>query len=120
MVLIAPALRLKDLLSTTFDSYGLPGPVYRTLIDEYGDRFGYDIRKDDPHLLLPAIRSGSLIIHDQGDRMVPYEDSRDLALAHPGMRFCTTCGLGHKRILQDGTVAWMALDFLAERILRRG
>lgn len=35
---------------------------------------------------------------------------------HPGLRLCTTRGLGHKRILVDPTVVWIALDFLAGRI----
>ena len=61
---------------------------------------------------LPA-ESPLLIIHDRGDRMIPFGDAELLALAHPGKnRILATDGLGHSRILAADIVLDAVLDFL--------
>jgi pimeloyl-ACP methyl ester carboxylesterase len=53
-----------------------------------------------------------LVIHDQGDREVPYASGERLAEAWPGARLITTEGLGHNRILRDPDVIHAATSFM--------
>ena len=57
---------------------------------------------------LPA----ALVIHDGGDRKVPFGLGARLAAAWPCARLHVTRGLGHHRILHDDGVIAASLDFL--------
>ena len=57
---------------------------------------------------LPA----ALVIHDGGDRRVPFGLGARLAAAWPCARLHVTRGLGHHRILHDHGVIAASVDFL--------
>jgi len=61
------------------------------------------------HLDAPA-----LIIHDEDDVSVPWQQGRMIADAWPGARFMKTSGLGHGRILRDRQVIAAAVEFIKE------
>lgn len=111
-VLIAPPLRLRELLHDTLGQWGIPEPVYRTLIAQYESRFGYDLNRDDPLRLLGRLNAPVLIVHDRDDRMVPFRDSKTAAENNRHVRLHLTEGLGHKGVLTDPGVAAAALDHL--------
>ena len=54
----------------------------------------------------------ALVIHDEGDHSVPWEQGKIIANAWPGARFLKTSGLGHGRILRDKTVVKATVDFI--------
>lgn len=54
-----------------------------------------------------------LVVHDLGDREVPFEDGRRLAEAWPGAALLRTEGLGHRRILRDPEVLRAVERFVA-------
>lgn len=55
-----------------------------------------------------------LVIHDKGDREVPWTDGAAVAAAVPGARIELTAGLGHRRILRDAGVVKQALAFVGD------
>jgi pimeloyl-ACP methyl ester carboxylesterase len=55
----------------------------------------------------------ALIIHDEDDVSVPWQQGRMIADAWPGARFMKTSGLGHGRILRDRQVIKAALEFIS-------
>jgi hypothetical protein len=55
------------------------------------------------------------MIHDRGDRLVPWKQGTAFARGWPGARLFSTRGLGHRRILQDERVAALAAQFIAGR-----
>ncbi len=55
-----------------------------------------------------------LVVHDEGDREVLYDDGAAIAAAWPGARLVTTRGLGHHRITRDPAAIAHVVDFLAE------
>lgn len=59
------------------------------------------------HLDVPA-----LIIHDEDDAGVPWQQGRMIADAWPGARFMKTSGLGHGRILRDRRVIAAVVEFI--------
>jgi hypothetical protein len=60
---------------------------------------------------LAALGQPALIVHDLGDREVPWEEGECYARHWPGARMLTTNGLGHNRIVDDAGVINAALRF---------
>lgn len=55
----------------------------------------------------------TLIVHDQKDKEVPYDEATRLAAAWPEARLLTTDGLGHRRILRATAVVDEITNFVA-------
>jgi len=115
-VLIAPPLKLRDLLHDTLGQWGIPAPVYETLIAQYEQRFGYDLNRDDPLRLLGSLNAPILIVHDRDDGIIPVKDSWAAAENNPHVRLHLTEGLGHKGVLTDPGVAAAVLDHLCQAL----
>jgi pimeloyl-ACP methyl ester carboxylesterase len=62
----------------------------------------------------------ALVIHDENDVSVPWQQGRMIADAWPGARFLKTSGLGHGRILRDKQVIAAAVEFIANKTLQPG
>jgi pimeloyl-ACP methyl ester carboxylesterase len=54
----------------------------------------------------------TLVVHDLGDRDVPWSDAERYALLYPDARLLSTSGLGHNRILKSPFVIAAMLRFL--------
>jgi len=117
-VLLAPALRLRDMLMHAFDRHGIPPMIYERLIADYENRFGYSLQHDDPHLRLKDLRSSVLVIHDHDDPIIPHRDSRSASHGFGHVTLHTTHGLGHKRILTDPAVVEATMAHLLNPELR--
>jgi pimeloyl-ACP methyl ester carboxylesterase len=114
-VLIAPALRLKEVLYGFFDYVGIPGGLYELLIREYEDQFGYHMHRDNPSNLLGEIKSKILIVHDKNDPTIPYGDSKEISERFAHIELHTTEGLGHKKVLADDWVVSRIVDYLGKQ-----
>ena len=114
-VLIAPALRLKEVLYGFFDYVGLPRAIYEIIIKEYEDQFGYNMHRDNPANLLGEINSKILIVHDKNDPTIPYADSKEISERFPNIELHTTERLGHKKVLADSSVVNRAIDYFGEK-----
>jgi pimeloyl-ACP methyl ester carboxylesterase len=57
----------------------------------------------------------TLVIHDLGDRDVPWSDAERYALLYPDARLLSTRGLGHTRILKSPLVTAAVIRFLQDR-----
>ena len=55
----------------------------------------------------------ALIIHDEDDVGVPWQQGQMIADAWPGAQFLKTKGLGHGRILRDAQAIEAAVDFIS-------
>jgi len=104
VVLIAPALKLKEILFNAFNHHGIPKIVYQSLVAEMERYYGYDVHQDNPDVLAPTISTKMLIVHDKDDRTIPYTDSKILSEKTDNVFLYTTEGLGHKRILRHSAV----------------
>jgi len=100
-VLIAPALKLNEILGKMFYSYGVPETVFRDLIKEYEERFAYNLQADDPIKLLKKVKSRIVIVHDKRDETIAFNDSLEASRISSLVSLHPTQGLGHKRILYD-------------------
>lgn len=72
----------------------------------------------DPYAWLSAVRrplpAGTplLVVHDEGDRMVPFAEASRIARANPGARTLATTGFGHNRVLSADASLDAVLEFL--------
>jgi hypothetical protein len=53
-----------------------------------------------------------MVVHDRGDREVPYDDGVAAAATWPGARLVSTTGLGHRRLLDEPEVVAMVANFV--------
>jgi len=111
-VLIAPALKLKELTFNLFNQHGVPETVYHSMIEEMERYYGYNLHEDNPYVLAKTISSKLLIVHDMDDRTIPYSYSKMLSENTDHVRLHTTKGLGHKRILKDNAIVDVATTFI--------
>lgn len=115
VVLIAPAIRLKELLEKNFSLYGIPSHVYHQMIGDYEREFGYSLDKDNPINLLKEGNWQIMVIHDQDDQIVAYQDSKEAANKIQSISLFLTSGLGHKRLLKDPKVIEQTFNFIASK-----
>jgi hypothetical protein len=120
VVLIAPALKLKEILFSAFNYHGVPKSIYRILIAEMEKNYGYDVHQDNPYLLAKTIPSKMLIVHDKEDPTIPYIDSKILSEKKDNVLLHTTDGLGHKRILKDNAVIEVITSYIFNRQITHG
>ena len=104
VVLIAPALGIKEMLDIAFLMHGVPRDIYRKLIGEYEERFGHNLESDNPKSLLNEYQLQALIIHDTQDKVTPFEESESVSAKFHSIDLFATTGLGHKRVLSDRNV----------------
>lgn len=60
-------------------------------------------------------RTPALVLHDVGDRAVPFGDGLEIAESWPGSGFVALQGLGHRRILDTTDVVEYVVRFVATR-----
>lgn len=117
-VLIAPALKLKEILFNSFNHHGIPEMVYQGLVADMERYYGYDVHQDNPYVIAKTISAKMLIVHDTDDRTIPYMDSKKLSKKTDHVFLHTTEGLGHKRILRDKDVIDVTTAYIFNRQIK--
>jgi pimeloyl-ACP methyl ester carboxylesterase len=95
--------------------HSIPERVRGAMQTAIEERYGVSWSDLDVTRLAPRLSASALIIHDEGDRMVPWAQGEKFARLWPGARLLTTQGLGHNRILQSNEVTRAAADFITGR-----
>jgi pimeloyl-ACP methyl ester carboxylesterase len=94
---------------------GLPEERVSGMLGLIESKFGFVPGALDLRRTAAGIRgSSALVMHDIGDREVPFDHGADIAEAWPGAKFVPLRGLGHRRLLRDSQVVEKAVDFIAE------
>lgn len=112
LVYVAPPERLPDYLERVARFLGFSEDVTRRTRGRIEQRVGFGFDEIRGTRLGPTLDVPLLVVHDRGDREVPWEEGRDLAGAWPGALLKTTEGLGHHRILADEAVVAFSVAFL--------
>lgn len=55
-----------------------------------------------------------LVVHDEGDDIVPFAEGAAIAASWPGAQLLTTTGLGHRGILRDPAIVAAVVRFVAD------
>ena len=118
----APELRRIVLISPPSDLVGysrrfarwhwIPEPVRDAMQAAIEERYGLPWSELELARLAPRLGARALVIHDRGDKVVPWKQGEQFARHWAGARLISTEGLGHRRILADDAVAQAAVDFI--------
>lgn len=111
-VLIAPAADPLDAARRFARFVGLADHLSSHLFDAYESGHPLRVSTLQAHLKVPAIGRPALIVHDLGDREVPWSEGERYARHWPDARMVTTTGLGHHRIVDDAGVIDASIRFL--------
>lgn len=114
VVCISAPAHVEYLLDSFAKTLAIPDAViadmHRRMDARFPDHFWEEISTvvNVRELDVPA-----LIIHDEDDHSVPWQQGKIIASAWPGARFMKTSGLGHGRILRNQSVVDAAVDFIS-------
>jgi pimeloyl-ACP methyl ester carboxylesterase len=93
----------------------IPEAVRVAMQSAIDERFGVRWAEFELARIAPRLATEALVIHDRGDRMVPWTQGAKFARHWPGARLLLTDDLGHGRILEDELTVRAAADFIAGR-----
>lgn len=111
-VLIAPPIKLREMLQNTIKIHGVPNLIFQSLITDYEKKYGYYFINDNPINILKSFQPKALILHDSDDKVTSSAISRQIANQYVSINLITTDGLGHNRILKDALVIEKSFNYL--------
>ena len=111
-ILIAPAADPVAAARRFSRLVGLPMRLCRRMIARFEAVIGMSFDELQAQRNAPRIGRPALIVHDLGDREVPWEEGERYARYWPGARLLSTQGLGHNRVVDDPAVIDAAVHFL--------
>jgi pimeloyl-ACP methyl ester carboxylesterase len=112
IVLVSPPSDLVGYSRRFARWYWMPEPVRRAMQQAIEERYGVLWEELEVPRVAPRLAAEALVVHDRGDRMMPWTHGAAVARHWPGARLVTTDGLGHRRILADEGVTRIAADFI--------
>lgn len=114
LVAIAPPAEMRELARRFCAALNLPRAAQADFYGRLEARFGADLwDRFSPVALARQVSLPGLVLHDEDDSDVPWQDGEAVARAWPGAQFARTAGLGHRRILRDPEVIARATVFIA-------
>jgi pimeloyl-ACP methyl ester carboxylesterase len=114
LAVLAPSALLGRMLCDFADMMGLSQTVVERMGDRLAARFGFRWADLEADAIAPGITCPALVVHDRGDRRVPYADGEELAGLLPSCRLVATEGLGHSGpLLRDSRVLGEISEFMA-------
>ncbi len=114
-VLVAPIYDIKAEIGAMVKEIGLHTGIFEGMIEKIEKKFGYRLADVSPSSLAGSMNSRALIIHDSNDRVTSLSNSRALEEKWGNATLTSTSGLGHNRILRDGSVIKGAIEFLKDQ-----
>ena len=114
LVLLAPAVRLDNVVATFRTMFGLPAAAVAGLRQDMEARFGPGVWE---HWRVDAFplpeQLPVLLVQSTDDEQISVDDGRLLAAALPNVQHVELAGLGHTKLLRDESVVERVVDFLA-------
>ena len=112
LVLLAPSAPPALFLRWFAGSFGLADSVPQRMRERIESREGVSLGEFEPDWLGQRVGQPTLVVHDEGDRVAPFDVGRRVARALANGSLHSTHGLSHTRVLGDPTVALAVLRHL--------
>lgn len=110
---ISPPATIEGMVDKFAAQLAIPAPAVSAMRGYFEARFGADLwTRYSPLRLAGTMNVPALIVHDDEDRDVPWQEGEALARAWPGAQLQRTRGLGHRRVLRDPDVIAQAVRFI--------
>lgn len=115
-LLMACPVVMANTIRTTTQKVGLGTVATDAILKEVGRRVGAHPSDLDLTQFIVKRSAPALIVHDHGDRQIPFGEAERLHASWPNAQLFATNGLGHNRILQDGEVLAEIVQYLSSQI----
>lgn len=113
LVALSPPDNVRNMTRKFFVALDIRPAVQAEFNRLFEAHFGADLwQRFSPVVLASGLNVPGLVIHDQDDRDVPWQEGAAVAQAWPGAEFVRTAGLGHRRILRDPAVIARVTAFI--------
>jgi pimeloyl-ACP methyl ester carboxylesterase len=113
VVMISAPAHVGYLVAGFAQTLAIPDSVIAAMQKRIDQRFSGEIwERLSTVYSVKELSAPALIIHDEDDTSVGWEQGKIIADAWPGAQFIKTSGLGHGRILRDKQVVAAAIDFI--------
>lgn len=113
-VFIAPAPLASRAIGGFSEMLALEDADRNALIDRISVESGLAFEDLSMEHMVGDRDAGLLILHDEEDREVSYDQAKLLAATWPSAQLVTTTGLGHRRILRDPAVLAEAVAYATQ------
>ncbi|MEX1057252.1 MAG: alpha/beta fold hydrolase [Natronospirillum sp.] len=113
VVAIAAPDGVQTILENVATQVGLPAQARRTFMSLMERRVGYAVGNLQAKALLRNLTSPLLVVHDYGDRAVPFSDALEIHNAAAEAALFATAGLGHGGVLKSEVVGERIQAFIA-------
>ena len=113
VVSISPPSKMEGLVKKFASALSIPKKAEKDLIRRIENVFGLNVWEEIS--MLSHVRELSipaLVIHDEDDVDIPWQDGETIAHAWNNAKFLKTSKLGHRRILRDPSTIEAAIDFI--------
>jgi pimeloyl-ACP methyl ester carboxylesterase len=111
---ISPPATTKGLVEKFIDTLHIPEKAGKNLMDRIEETFGKKIWHEiSMENTVKGLTIPALVIHDEHDVDVPWQEGQLVALSCKKDHFLKTTGLGHRRILRDTSVIESTVNFIA-------
>jgi pimeloyl-ACP methyl ester carboxylesterase len=111
-VFFAPPARFEHFWARFRAGVGVPDEVWARMVREAEAWLGVSFDGIAPVDLAPRMTAPLLVLHDAGDREMPFAEGAELAALWPGAELRRVERLGHLRILRDERCVAEAVRFL--------
>jgi pimeloyl-ACP methyl ester carboxylesterase len=118
LVLIAPPLHPRGFIRSFCQELALTTETRDALVRRLEARYALPFEQLDAGAHAADIEASALIVHDRGDRDVPFAHGQELASAFRHARFVATDDLGHHRILRDRGIVQLAVECVGVPVQR--
>lgn len=115
-VFVAPVHDATSFLSKAAAALGLCPEIANACRNQFEDALEVRWERLRAGRFTPWMETPLLVVHDEADAEVAFDDGRLYSATWPGAHLVPTRGLGHRRILRDPEVVQHASAFLAEQI----
>lgn len=110
---ICPPATLQSILDHFQESLHIPDIVLNAMKEKFYRNYGTDFdRRASTLENVQRLSFPALIIHDDRDMDIDWEEGKAVADAWPGAEFILTHGLGHRRILRDHATITAVTEFI--------
>jgi pimeloyl-ACP methyl ester carboxylesterase len=118
-VFLAPPSSFEGIWARARAGMGVPPAIWQRMRRGAEAAAGVNLGKLHPVVLAPRLWLPLLVLHDAGDREIPFAEGAALAAAWPGARLHRVEGLGHRGLLKDPECLRRTVEFLAPPKPRR-
>jgi pimeloyl-ACP methyl ester carboxylesterase len=113
VISISPPSHTEGLVEKFIEMLHIPAAAGKNLFERIETTFGKTVWQDvSMKNTVKDIDIPALVIHDDNDTDVPWQEGKTVADAWHGASFIKTSGLGHRRILRDKRVINTTLEFI--------